>query len=76
MVKIHTYLCCKVKEQLFSFYPSFALRHLYHYKLSLYEDYSDLTSPSSNNIPDIHIAVSVVYYTLEISVSSMYVDFA
>ena len=27
------------------------------------EDYSDLTSPTSNQIPDIHIAVSVVYDT-------------
>ena len=26
-------------------------------------DYSDLTSPTSNKIPDIHIAVSVVYDT-------------
>ena len=30
------------------------------------EDYSDLTSPTSNQIPDIHIAVSVVYDTLKI----------
>ena len=29
----------------------------------LYEDYSDLTSPTSNQIPDIHMAISVVYYT-------------
>ena len=27
------------------------------------EDYSDLTSPTSNQIQDIHIAVSVVYDT-------------
>ena len=27
------------------------------------EDYSELTSPTSNKIPDIHIAVSFVYYT-------------
>ena len=27
------------------------------------EDYNDLTSPTSNQIPDIHIAVSVVYGT-------------
>ena len=27
----------------------------------LFEDYNDLTSPTSNQIPDIHIAVSVVY---------------
>ena len=27
----------------------------------LYEDYSDLTSPTNNQIPDIDIAVSVVY---------------
>ena len=26
----------------------------------LCEDYSDLTSPTSNKIPDIHMAVSVV----------------
>ena len=26
-------------------------------------DYNDLTSPTSNQIPDIHIAVSVVYVT-------------
>ena len=26
-------------------------------------DYSDLTSPTSNQIPDIHIAVSVVHDT-------------
>ena len=29
----------------------------------LCEDYSDLTSPTSNQIPDQHIAVSVVYDT-------------
>ena len=29
----------------------------------LCKDYSDLTSPNSNQIPDIHIAVSVVYYS-------------
>ena len=29
----------------------------------LCEDYSDLTSPTSNKIPDIHMAVSVVYDT-------------
>ena len=29
----------------------------------LCEDYNDLTSPTSNRIPDIHIAVSVVYDT-------------
>ena len=32
-------------------------------KLLLYEDYNDLTSPTSNQMPDIHIAVSVVYDT-------------
>ena len=32
-------------------------------KLPLCEDYSDLTRPTSNQIPDIHIAVSVVYDT-------------
>ena len=31
----------------------------------LCEDYSDLTSPASNHIPDIDIAVSVVYGTLK-----------
>ena len=31
----------------------------------LCEDYSDLTSPTSNKIPDIHIAVSVVYVTFK-----------
>ena len=34
-------------------------------KLLLREDYNDLTSPTSNQIPDIHIAVSVVYDTLK-----------
>ena len=29
----------------------------------LCEDYNDLTSPANNQIPDIHIAVSVVYDT-------------
>ena len=33
--------------------------------LLLCEDYNDLTSPTSNQIPDIHIAVSVVYDTFE-----------
>ena len=32
----------------------------------LCEDYNDLTSPTSNQIPDIHIVVSVVYDTLKI----------
>ena len=32
-------------------------------KLLLYEDYNDRTSPTSNQIPDIYIAVSVVYDT-------------
>ena len=32
-------------------------------KLLLSEDYNDLTSPTSNQIPDIHITVSVVYDT-------------
>ena len=32
-------------------------------KLLLCEDYNDLTSPISNQIPDIHKAVSVVYDT-------------
>ena len=31
----------------------------------LCEDYNDLTSPTSNQIPDIHIVVSVVYDTLK-----------
>ena len=30
----------------------------------LCEDYNDLTSPTSNQIPDKHIAVSVVHDTL------------
>ena len=33
-------------------------------KLLLCEDYNDLTRPTSNQIPDKHIAVSVVYDTL------------
>ena len=40
-------------------------------KSLLCEDYSDLTSPTSNQIPDIHIAVSVVYDTLKKSFSSI-----
>ena len=32
-------------------------------KLVLCEDYNDLTRPTSNQIPDIHMAVSVVYDT-------------
>ena len=32
-------------------------------KLLLCEDYNELTSLTSNQIPDIHIAVSVVYDT-------------
>ena len=32
-------------------------------KLLLCEDYNELTSPTSNQIQDIHIAVSVVYDT-------------
>ena len=32
-------------------------------KLLLCEDYDDLTSPTNNQIPDIHIAVSDVYDT-------------
>ena len=32
----------------------------------LCEDYCDLTSPTSNKIPVIHVAVSVVYVTLKI----------
>ena len=31
-------------------------------KLLLYEDYNDITIPTSNQIPDIHIAVSAVYH--------------
>ena len=34
-------------------------------KLLLCKDYNDFTSPTSNQIPDIHIAVSVVYDTLK-----------
>ena len=33
-------------------------------KFLLCEDYSDLTSPTNNQIPDIHIDVSFVYATL------------
>ena len=40
-------------------------------KLLLCEDYNDLTSPTSNQIPDIHIAVSVVYETVKKSFSSI-----
>ena len=40
-------------------------------KLLLCEDYNDLTSPTSNKIQDIHIAVSVVYDTFENSFSSI-----
>ena len=32
-------------------------------KLLLSDDYNDLTGPTSNQIPDIHMAVSVVYDT-------------
>ena len=32
-------------------------------KLLLCEDYNDITSPTSKQIPDIHIAVSVIYGT-------------
>ena len=39
--------------------------------LLLCEDYNDLTSSTSNQIPDIHIAVSVVYDTLKKSFSSI-----
>ena len=34
-------------------------------KLLLCDDYNDLTSPTSNQIKDIHTAVSVVYGTLK-----------
>ena len=34
-------------------------------ELLLCEIYNDLTSPTSNQIPDIHIAVSVVYDTFQ-----------
>ena len=42
--------------------------YLKHYedalwKLLLCEEYNDFTSPTSNQIPDTHIAVSVVYNT-------------
>ena len=42
-------------------------------KLPLCEDYNDLTSPTSNQISDIHIAVSVVYATFKNSFSSIHV---
>ena len=35
------------------------------HKEALCEDYSDLTSPTSNQIPEIHISVSVGYVTLK-----------
>ena len=34
-------------------------------KLLLCEDYNDLTGPTSNQIPDIHIAVTVVCDTIK-----------
>ena len=37
----------------------------------LCEDKNDLTSPTSNQIPDIHIAVSVAYDTFKKYVSSI-----
>ena len=37
----------------------------------LCEDYNDLTSPTSNQIPDIHITVSVVYDTFKNSFLSI-----
>ena len=40
-------------------------------KLLLCEDYSDITSPTSRQTPDIHIAVSVVYDTFKNSFSSI-----
>ena len=40
----------------------------------LCEDYSDLTSPTSNHILDINIAVSVVYETFKKFISRMLVD--
>ena len=43
-------------------------------KLLLCEDYNYLTSPNSNQIPDIHIAVSVVYDTFKDSLSSIRVQ--
>ena len=41
-------------------------------KLLLCEDYNDLTSPTSNQIPDIHINVSLVNDTLKIFFSSIH----
>ena len=35
------------------------------WKLLLCEDHNDLTSPTSNQIPNIHIAVSLVYDTFK-----------
>ena len=40
-------------------------------KLLLCDDYNDITSPTSNQIPDIHIAVSVVYDTFKNSYLSI-----
>ena len=39
----------------------------------LCEDWSDHTSPTSNQMPDIHITFSVVYDTLKKSFSRMHV---
>ena len=43
-------------------------------KILLCEDYNDLTSPTSNQIPGIHKAVSIVYDTLKKSFSSILVQ--
>ena len=40
-------------------------------KLLLCEDYNDITSPTSNQIGDIHIAVSVVHDTFKKSFLSI-----
>ena len=40
-------------------------------KFVLFEDYNDLTSPISNQIPFLHIALSVVYDTLKKYFSSI-----
>ena len=45
-------------------------------KLLLCEDYNDLKSQTSNQIPDIHITVSVVYDTFKNSFSTIRIHIA
>ena len=44
-------------------------------KIILCEDYSDLTSPTSNHMPDIHLFISVVYGTKILFNLSMFIFF-